>query len=430
MPDKITVFWFRRDLRLEDNKGLFLALNEHFPVLPVFIFDTNILNDLDDKSDSRITFIIDALKIINKKLIKYNSGIKVLIGTPLNAFQSLVKEYDIHKVYTNTDYEPYAIQRDQEIASFLKSRNIEFQSEKDQVIFEKTEVLNNSGQPYKVYTPYKNKWKELFKKDSTKEYPSDAKLDNIYKLANTELPELGQLGFKPSALKIPPFIFDQNLIKNYHLTRNNPSLPTSRIGVHLRFGTISIRKAIQIACELNETWLDELIWREFFMQLLYNFPNSATEPFHSKFSRLEWINDEEQFDKWCNGLTGYPMVDAGMRELNATGFMHNRVRMVAASFLTKHLLINWTWGEQYFASKLLDYEMSSNVGNWQWVAGTGADAQPFIRVFNPELQAKRFDPDLTYIKTWIPEIDSEEYPKPIVNHKEAVKRTKMAFENL
>ena len=427
---KINIFWFRRDLRLHDNTGLYHALQSKLPVLAIFIFDTNILSKIPDKNDLRVNFIHTQLKEINDALLRFNSSLLIKKGDPAKIFKELIKDYDIAEIFTNHDYEPYALERDSTVKKFLESKNISFHSYKDQVIFEKQEILNQTGNPYKVYTPYKNKWIEKFSDNLTKAYPS-GQTKGFHITKPLPFPPLKDIGFKDTDHYFPSPAFNNELIKKYNTQRDFPALDaTSRLGIHLRFGTISIRQAIKKATLTNETWLNELIWREFFMQLLYNFPYVVNKPFNKQFKNLNWRYEEKDFQKWCKGKTGYPLVDAGMRELNQTGYMHNRVRMVTASFLTKHLLIDWRWGEKYFADKLLDYELASNNGNWQWSAGTGADAQPFFRIFNPIQQQKKFDPEFRYIKKWVPEFGTDEYPEPMVDHKFAVERAKKAFNDL
>ena len=426
--NKITIFWFRRDLRLSDNTALFFALQSEFPVLPIFIFDTVILNKLSDKKDARVSFIYNTLKSLNADIQKHSSALLAEYGTPLEVFKKLHNQYTIHTVYTNHDYEPYALNRDKEIKLFLEAKGIDFTTYKDQVIVEKDELLNDSGQPYKVYTAYRNKWRRKFASEQLKEYKTEKLFHNFYKTSPIPFPSLKSLGFKESDIAIPSSKIDLKKLKEYHLLRNTPEPNhTSLLGIHLRFGTISIRHIVQQAAATNDTWLDELIWREFFMQLLYHFPYVADKPFQPKFNNFPWKYDEKAFEKWCKGETGYPLVDAGMRQLNQTGFMHNRVRMVTASFLAKDLLIDWRWGEAYFAEKLLDYELASNNGNWQWAAGTGADAQPFIRIFNPTTQQEKFDPDFLYIKKWLPEYGTKAYPAPMVDHKLASQKAKETF---
>ncbi|WP_396188300.1 cryptochrome/photolyase family protein [Flavobacterium sp.] len=413
----MTVFWFRRDLRIDDNTALFHALNENEAVLPIFIFDKNILEHLP-KNDARVTFIQKELSKINKELEKYNSSLAVFYGDPVTVFNQLTSEYNIKSVYTNHDYEPAARKRDKAINELLKSKNCSFKTCKDQVIFEKSDIVKDDGSPYVVYTPYSKKWKEKVKKIEIIHYPSEKLLTKCIQHNNPFL-DLDDIGFEKSTIQLQNYDISENLVKNYESTRNFPSVKgTSLLGIHLRFGTISIRKLVKYALNFpNETFLNELIWREFFMQILWHFPHTTTKSFKEKYERIQWDNNEEWFKKWCEGKTGYPFVDAGMRELNATGHMHNRVRMIVASFLCKHLLIDWRWGEAYFALKLLDYEQASNVGNWQWAAGSGVDAAPYFRIFNPTEQIKKFDKDLKYIKKWVPELETLYYPKPIVEHK-------------
>ena len=416
----MTVFWFRRDLRLVDNTALFHALQDNEAVLPLFIFDETILQHLD-KNDARVTFIHNQLDNINNELIKINKTLAVFYGKPIDVYEKLIAENKIISVYTNHDYEPYARKRDIAINDLFKKHNIEFKTCKDQVIFEKSEVTKDDGLPYVVYTPFANKWKAKLKETILVNYPSETLLNKVAPHAYPFL-SLNDIGFENTTISLPNYNISEKLVSEYEATRNFPALKngTSLIGIHLRFGTISIRKLVQYAVKFqNETFLKELIWREFFMQILWHFPHTKTQSFKPKYDEIKWDNNEVLFQKWCEGKTGYPMVDAGMRELNATGHMHNRVRMVVASFLCKHLLIDWRWGETYFASKLLDYEQASNVGNWQWAAGSGVDAAPYFRIFNPTEQIKKFDKELKYIKKWVPELETLYYPKPIVDHKEA-----------
>lgn len=424
----ISLFWFRRDLRLEDNRGLFESLKGNRPVLPLFIFDKNILDELEDKRDARVTFIHNKIVEIHKKLEGNSSTVLVYHGDPTEIFKSLLNTYNIASVYTNHDYEPYAKTRDAAVEKLLNDNNIQFFTFKDQVIFEKNEILSGSGEPYRVYTPYKNAWLSELTANDYENLPSELNSKNFLKTAPSSLPALEELGFEPTEITLPKLILDKVIVETYDKTRDKPSLSTSRIGLHLRFGTISIRKAVDFARQNNRVWLEELIWREFFMMVLFHNPQVVDKAYKPKYDKIVWRNNEMEFKKWCEGRTGYPIVDAGMRELNATGFMHNRVRMVTASFLTKHLLVDWRWGEAYFAKKLLDYELSSNNGNWQWVAGTGADAQPYFRVFNPTSQMVKFDKDLKYIKKWVPEFGTFDYPNPMVPHKEARERALSVFK--
>lgn len=428
-PTAINIFWFRRDLRINDNHGLYRALQSGLPVLPLFIFDKNILDRLENKHDRRVQFIHAHCMHLNTLFQEYNSGLHTEYGIPIDVWRALADKYDIKSVYTNHDYEPYAIQRDVEIQQFLDSKSISFHSFKDQVIFEKSEVVKSDGTPYTVFTPYSRVWKSKYVQEKITNYPSENLLANVYKV-DTSLLSLEYIGFKivDSNLEIMPK-WQPNTIQNYHTTRNIPADEhgTTRLSVHLRFGTISIRKLVQKAILLNDSWLNELIWREFFMQILYHFPKVVSQSFKVKYDKIPWRNNEIEFQLWCLGKTGYPIVDAGMRELNETGFMHNRVRMIVASFLTKHLLIDWRWGEAYFAEKLLDYELSANNGNWQWAAGTGCDAAPYFRVFNPSEQARKFDPNTLYINKWLSPDDL--LIPPIVEHSFARQRALSVYKS-
>jgi deoxyribodipyrimidine photo-lyase len=429
MEKPVNIFWFRRDLRLNDNGGLYDALTKGSPVLPLFIFDTNILNELE-KNDPRVTFIYNELNRINKQLKSAGSRLLIKYGDPLTVWKNLIREYNIAEVYTNHDYEPYAIERDLQIRNFLQTKNIVLKTFKDQVIFEKHEVVKDDGKPYTVYTPYMNKWMARCRQNPVQNFNTAKYFNNFIQLPWEKIPELKEIGFVKSDIQVPQIRIASDRIEHYEQTRNIPSLDgTTLTGTHLRFGTISIRELVKLADSFaNKTYLKELIWREFFMQILCHFPKVVSESFKPAYDKIKWENDETHFNCWCEGKTGYPMVDAGIRELNATGFMHNRVRMVVASFLCKHLLIDWRWGEAYFARKLLDYELSSNNGNWQWAAGSGCDAAPYFRVFNPAEQMKKFDPDMIYIKKWIPELDTDAYPKPIVDHKFARERAIQVYK--
>lgn len=420
--EKISIFWFRRDLRLEDNTGLYYALLQETNVLPLFIFDRNILDDLEDKADARVEFIHDQISRIKQDLEEKGSTLLVKYGKPEEVYRKIFKEYDVQAIYTNRDYEPYAKKRDEEIEELAKENGTIFLSFKDQVIFEAGEILNGSGEFYKVFTPFSKVWLEKFD-NNTIEPLSYFHWKNLYQCKPKKLISLEEMGFKEAKIKIPSSNPDEEIIKHYDKTRNFPAQNgTSRLGIHLRFGTISIRKLALKASELNKTYLNELIWREFYMMILAFNPQVVDKAFKPAYDNIPWRNNEEEFEAWCAGKTGYPIVDAGMRELNESGYMHNRVRMVVASFLTKHLLIDWRWGEAYFAKKLLDFDLSANNGGWQWAAGTGTDAQPYFRVFNPESQKDKFDKDLKYIKKWIPEFGTDKYPEPIVEHKFARQR--------
>ncbi len=421
--EEINIFWFRRDLRLDDNTALNAALKEGKPVLPIFIFDSNILDKLP-KNDARLAFIHRTLHKIKKELEnKYNSTLALFHGDPLQIYKELIKTYKIAVVYTNHDYEPYALKRDQEIYRLLKINAISFKTFKDQVIFEKDEVVKADGSPYMVYTPYMRKWKEVF---ATSYKAVNTVFNPLNFLKKYTFPDLSleSLGFKETTLIPLPYNDSPTLIQKYEATRNFPAIAgTSYLGVYLRFGTVSVRSIIKKAiAEKNETFWNELIWREFFMQILWHFPYTSKNSFKKKYDRIQWNNNETDFKNWCEGKTGYPLVDAGMRQLNKTGFMHNRVRMLVGSFLCKHLLIDWRWGEAYFAEKLFDYEMASNIGNWQWVAGCGVDAAPYFRIFNPITQVKKFDADLKYINLWVEDLNELTYPQPIIDHKLARER--------
>ena len=424
MNTEIAVFWVRRDLRFEDNVGLYFALSENINVLAIFIFDPEILDHLP-KNDARVQFIHESLTKIHYILQKKGKTIHIYHDTPSKVFKHLSETHHITAVYTNHDYEPYALERDKEINDFLKTKNIAFKTYKDQVIFEKNEVIKADGKPYLVYTPYKNKWKTVFRNQKLAFYPSEDFLDNLINESPKPIISLTELGFEPSSIKVLPYTASPSLIETYEDTRNFPAIEngTSKLGPHLRFGTVSIRKMVKKAiAQKNEIFWSELIWREFFMQILWHFPHTQYKAFKPKYDNIEWVNNEHQFALWKQGQTGYPLVDAGMRELNETGYMHNRVRMLVGSFLCKHLLIDWRWGEAYFAEKLLDYEMSSNIGNWQWVAGTGVDAAPYFRIFNPTTQIQKFDKELKYINHWVKDLNELTYSQPIIDHKIARER--------
>lgn len=431
---KTSIFWFRRDLRLDDNVGFLEALKSDHPVTPIFIFDTEILDELP-KDDARVTFIYNTLQDMRKELQQmHDSSIAMYYGKPVNIWQQILKDHDVAAVYTNRDYEPYAQQRDSEIAQLLEKDDIPFHTFKDQVIFEKNEIVKGDGDPYVVYTPYKNRWMEAFdKEEHLKIHYTSQYLKNL--VQNTRLANLSlqDMGFKTSSLKVPEYTVTPSLIENYEDTRDYPALDngTSRIGPHLRFGTASVRKIMKKAVDQeNNVYWSELIWREFFMQILYHYPETVNTAFHKKYDRIEWRNDKKEFEKWKNGKTGFAMVDAGMRQLNTTGYMHNRVRMLTAGFLCKHLLIDWRWGEAYFAEKLLDYEQSSNVGNWQWAAGSGVDAAPYFRIFNPMTQVEKFDKDKAYIKQFVEEYGTDDYPEKMVDHKEARERCLKVYKRI
>jgi deoxyribodipyrimidine photo-lyase len=417
---KVNVFWFRRDLRLEDNHALSSAVVTGLPVLPLFIFDTNITDDLPE-DDPRINFIYQQLDSLNKELVRSGGSILVLKGDPVNIWEELISEFDINAVFINEDYEPYAIKRDSDIGLLLKNHNISLFRFKDQVIFEKDEILKNDGSPYTVFTPYKDKWLHTLKENFDRSLSSREIHRNNFFNPDKPFPKLQELGYSVSSIKARNY--DLTVIRDYDRYRDYPSEDrTTYLSPHLRFGTVSIRRLVRIASEENLVFLNELIWREFFMQILYHFPQVVTSSFKPAYNNIPWRNNEKEFERWCSGETGYPVVDAGMRQLNETGYMHNRVRMITAGFLCKHLLIDWRWGEAYFAQKLLDYELSSNNGNWQWAAGTGCDAAPYFRIFNPDSQQQKFDRARKYVNKWIPGINGTDYPSRIIEHDIARRR--------
>lgn len=416
---KINIFWFRRDLRLEDNCGLYKALQAGLKVMPIFIFDREILDRLSDRHDKRVDYIHQALNRINQQLKDFNTTLKICYGNPLEVFKHLSGDFEIDTVFCNRDYEPQAIKRDLNVAEYLHEKGIQFLDFKDQVIFEKNDILKKDLTPYTVFTPYSKIWKENLNKSEVTDFKAD--FTHFLNAEYQDIIHLEELGFIKTELEFSIPSLNTEIIDAYHKNRDYPALDqTTHLGIALRFGTISVRKCVRFALKHNETWLNELIWREFFMQILYHFPYVVNHCFKKKYENIEWRNNEEEFKLWCEGNTGYPIVDAGMRQLNQTGFMHNRVRMIVASFLTKHLLIDWRWGEAYFAEKLLDYDLSANNGNWQWAAGCGCDAAPYFRIFNPEEQTKKFDKDLQYIKKWLTE--DCWLTRPVVDHQYARKR--------
>lgn len=421
--------WFRRDLRLPDNAALYYALKDTIPVLPLFIFDKNILDKLEDKADRRVEFIHASISELHTQLTAINSTLEVHYGYPSKIFKLLIERYKIEKVFTNHDYEPYAKERDDEMKILLHDHQISFHTYKDQVIFEKDEVLKDNQAPYTVFTPYSKAWKAKLNNFYLSSYPAQKYFSNFYKQSPCNIPALESMGFIKVDHPFPSKNLQEEIIKKYESTRDFPGVEngTSRLGVHLRFGTVSIRKITTLAKSINGTYLNELIWREFYQMILWHFPQVERHAFKPQFEKIEWRNNEAEFERWCIGTTGYPIVDAGMRELNATGFMHNRVRMIVGSFLTKHLLIDWRWGETYFAQKLLDYDLASNNGGWQWAAGSGCDAAPFFRIFNPHLQTTKFDKDLKYVRKWVPELEEFSYPQPIISHEAARKRALEVF---
>ncbi len=424
----VNIFWFRRDLRLKDNKGLYFALKNSEDVIPLFIFDTDITDSLPE-NDARVEFIYDSVKKMQNELQTRQHSMLVVKGKPFDIFKKLTNDYHIKAVYCNKDHEPYGIERDKKIKEFLKSKDIDFHSYLDHLLFEKDEVLKNDGTPYHVFSPYGRKFRQVLTKDHLRSYPSEDFLTSFTIPYDVKFPDLKEIGFKPSQIEFPEKDKKDGIIQSYDKTRDYPAQEgTTRLGIHLRFGTISLRQLAKKALENNDTFLNELLWREFYAMILWHYPQVVNKSFKPEYDNIEWLNDKMQFERWKEGKTGYPMVDAGMRQLAETGYMHNRVRMITASFLTKHLLIDWRWGEAWFAEKLLDFELSSNNGGWQWSAGSGCDAAPYFRIFNPESQQKKFDQDYSYIKKWIPETGTEKYPEPIIEHKFARERCLKTFK--
>ncbi len=429
MRSPVNICWFRRDLRLNDNAALYYALKAGKPVVPVFIFDRHILDELEERKDRRVEFIHEALLHMQQELEKTGSTLDVRYGTPEEMFRQILQDYKVENVFTNSDYEPYARDRDQKIAHFLKEAGVPFHSYKDQVIFEKSEMLKDNGTPYSIFTPYSRKWKAMLNEFYLRSYPCIPFYHNFFQHHPKSIPSLESMDFKPVSKPFPSADWKKETIRNYHQERDFPALHgTSGLSVHLRFGTISIRELALEARALSDTFLNELIWREFYQMILWHFPQVVAQAFKPEYDNICWRNNEEEFSAWCNGQTGYPIVDAGMRELNETGFMHNRVRMITASFLCKHLLVDWRWGEAYFAKKLLDYDLAANNGGWQWAAGTGCDAAPYFRIFNPYIQTRKFDPEFKYVRKWVPEFEEITYPKPIVAHELARERCLNAYK--
>jgi deoxyribodipyrimidine photo-lyase len=429
MKQEISICWIRRDLRVTDNAALYHALKSGYPVLLLFIFDKNILTKLADTRDARVTFIFDTLEQLNLDINQYGSSILIRYGSPEEIWADTLATYNVKEVYANHDYEPYARERDDALGEYLSSEQITFKTFKDQVIFEKNEVIKADGKPYTVFTPYFRQWQQKLIPFYHKAYPTKQYLNNLLQVQIKQKLSLEEMGFERSEQKFPAKDF-QTKLQAYEDKRDFPAEDaTSHIGLHLRFGTISIREAVrQAVLQKAEKWLSELAWRDFYMMILWHFPHTVHQAFKPAYDNIQWMNNEADFAKWCQGNTGYPLVDAGMRQLNETGYMHNRVRMVVASFLTKHLLVDWRWGEAYFAEKLLDYEQASNIGGWQWACGCGNDAAPYFRVFNPELQAKKFDPENKYIHRWVPELKQQKHVKPIVEHAFARERVLKLFK--
>lgn len=450
--------WIRRDLRIKDHRALAHALSHFKEVLVVFVFDTEILRHLTDKEDRRLVFINEALVGIDETLKRKDSALYVKVGDPRKEIPRFAKDMKVTHVFCNHDYEPSAIKRDQVVAECLQGDGIQFQSFKDQCIFEKDEILNQSGKPFKVFTAYKNEWLKQFPKENIAE--EKPRLENLVPIS--KLPygpdswSLEKIGFKNIPVLIHPkegpklLVEFGSRIQKYKTERDFPSLNgTSSLSPYLRFGIVSVRACVRLALTHRsagaDTWLSELIWRDFYMMMLSQFPYVAKSCFKKECDSIEWPGSEAHFKAWCNGETGFPIVDAAMRQLNQTGWMHNRLRMIVASFLCKDLLVDYKKGEHYFARKLLDFDLSANNGGWQWSASTGADAQPFFRVFNPTLQSQKFDPKGVFIRTYCPELQDVpdslihephrlgkeiNYPKPIVDHKVQREKAIALFKKL
>ncbi len=424
MMKEVSIFWFRRDLRLEDNAGLWKALKSGHPVVPIFIFDRNILDKLEDKSDARVSFLHQRLTELQSQLTGMGSSLHVFYGTPEEAMNTLIQTYTVKGVFLNRDYEPYARERDEFVFNYWSEHEVPVVGAKDHVIFEKNEVVKADGTPYLVFSPYGKAWRKKLTDYHAKAYPNAKYFENFLKQQPIAIPTLESMGFRVTGISLPSSNVDESIIKTYDATRNFPANErgTTRLGMHLRFGSISVRSLLRKGLVGNDTFVNELIWRDFFQMALYYFPDSREKAIKPKYDLIPWETNMEHFKAWCEGRTGYPIVDAGMRELNTTGYMHNRVRMIVASFLTKHLLIDWRLGERYFAEKLLDFDLASNIGGWQWASGSGLDAAPYFRVFNPTSQLEKFDKQLRYVKRWVPEYGTAQYPEPIVEHKWARER--------
>ncbi len=464
---KSILFWFRRDLRTNDNAGLYHALKAGKRVYCTFIFDREILDHLPSKADRRVEFIWESVRELADTLNRHGGALIVRYARASDEIPALAQELKVDAVFTNEDYEPAAIARDKKVAAALHANGITFEQFKDTVIFEKDEVLTQAAKPFSVFTPYKNAWLKKLTDFYLKPYPTERYVGNLAKSAAAPaIPTLADMGFTSTNIKslVTCGVTGAALLRDdfidrmadYRVARDFPSVKgVSYLSVHNRFGTISIRELATIAHaetikrknEGAETWLSELIWRDFYFQILWHTPHAATSAYKREYDALTWENDKTLFQAWCEARTGYPIIDAAMRQLNQSGYMHNRLRMIVASFLTKDLLIDWRWGEKYFADHLNDFDLSANNGGWQWAASTGCDAQPYFRIFNPITQSERFDPQGKFIRKYLPELKNipdkfihapwtlppidataknfligRDYPQPIVDH--AVQRDK------
>ena len=459
--------WFRRDLRLHDHAALYHALTQSIEVHCVFVFDIDILDKLNDKQDRRVEFIWHSLLELRERLRQQGSTLRILHGKAQELIVRLAHELDVQAVFCNHDYEPDALLRDMFVERELGTHNIAFHHYKDQVIFEKSEILNGSGKPYSIFTPYKNAWYKKLDEFYLRAYPTEKYFSALAQGIAAALPSLESLGFVPTnqSMLAGESGAEQLLgdfkphIARYQETRNFPAVNgTSCLSVHLRFGTVSIRSLASYAYYVGgagaQTWLGELIWRDFYQMLLHHYPTLAQDQtFKAQFNAIVFPNDVRKFTAWCEARTGYPLIDAAMRQLNQTGYMHNRLRMVVASFLVKDLHVDWRWGERYFAQHLLDFDLAANNGGWQWAASTGCDAQPWFRIFNPITQSKKFDAQGEFIRIQIPELArctdkwihapwlmptceqercgveiGNDYPAPIVDHVVAREKTLSLFK--
>ncbi len=421
--DPLVIVCFRRDLRLSDNTALNAALESGLPVLPVYIFDETTLRTLPP-DDGRLNFIYALLAGMDRDLKKQGSSLRVCRGRSEAVWEKLLREYPCNAVYMNRDYDPGAVDTEDALGQRLRKRNIAFHTFRDRVIVEGDEVVKRDGMPYTVFTPYKRAWLEKFRE--TDPETGNGGTGRFYRCA-FPFPGREELGIRASGVRVRDYTLEH--LDRYARDRDIPAADAgSYLGPHLRFGSVSIRRIVRSLNTKHEVFLSELIWREFFMQILLHYPRVLHANFREKYNGIAWRNNDNEFERWCKGETGYPLVDAGMRQLNRTGYMHNRVRMVAASFLCKDLLTDWRRGEEYFSRKLLDYEPASNNGNWQWAAGTGCDAAPFFRIFNPVTQQKRFDKALRYVRTWIPGYEEGRYLNPVVEHRAARERALSAYK--
>lgn len=445
--------WFRRDLRDDDHAALYHALKSARQVYCVFVFDTEILDGLSDRADRRVEFIWQSVRELQVSLEADGGGLAVLHGLARDELPAFAKRLEVQAVFANRDYEPSSIGRDVAVAADLRHSGIDFHLFKDQVVFEGDEVLSGEGRPYRIFTPYKNAWLSRLNPFFLKPYPVARYREALASPAAHAMPTLDAIGFMPTGLRHPAgmsgadrLLADfRDRIKSYKEAREFPAVKgTSFLSTHLRFGTVSVRSLARLAWEMGgagaETWLQELVWRDFYFMILQHNPRLAGgQCFKPEFDNIEWPGSEAHFDAWCEARTGFPLIDAAMRQLNQTGYMHNRLRMVTASFLVKDLLVDWRKGERYFAGKLLDFDFAANNGGWQWAASTGCDAQPWFRIFNPVTQSEKFDAEGNFIRKYVPELGAcfakeihapwkisverrrelkLDYPMPVVDHAE------------